>query len=139
MEIFPPNVFFESKITMSKNKNGSLGLRLDLVAVDNTLDELIDLRGIADDYPEIVEVRDIIHNIRVSSKLGATKAFDEINTANQFAVAIDTGDKISVWGTSSDSFDLELAFGIICRAKEKVNKDMLYKLFLRVMDGDFDD
>lgn len=124
---------------MNKNKRNSLGLRLDLVAVDNTLDELIDMRGIADDYPEIVEVRDIIHNIRVNSKPSAAKLFDTINNAEQFVVAVDDSDKISVWGTSTDAFDIELALGIIGRAKKNVNKEMLYKLFLKVMDGDFDD
>ena len=124
---------------MDKNKRNSLGLRLDLVAVDNTLDELIDLRGIADDYPEIVEVRDIIHNIRVNSKPSAAKVFDTINNAEQFVVAVDDRDKITVCGTSTDAFDIELALGLICRAKKNVNKEMLYKLFLKVMDGDFDD
>lgn len=124
---------------MSKNKKNSLGLRLDLVAVDNTLDELIDLRGIADDYPEIVEVRDIIHNIRVNSKLGASAAFDKINSTDNFVVATDKGDSIEVWGTSTDVFDLEVAFGIINRAKKNVSENTLYRLFLKTMEGDFDD
>ena len=122
---------------MSKNK--SLGLRLDLAAVDNSLEEIITLRGAAQDYPELAEIRDIIHSLRVNSKLGAIDAFDAINKTSQFVVAVDNNDSIKVWGTSTDAFDLELAFGIIGRAKNNANKEMLYKLFLRTMDGDFDD
>ena len=122
---------------MSKNK--SLGLRLDLAAVDNSLEEIITLRGAAQDYPELAEIRDIVHSLRVNSKLGAIDAFDAINKTSQFVVAVDSTDNIKVFGTSTDAFDLELAFGIIGRAKKNVNKEMLYKLFLRVMDGDFDD
>lgn len=122
---------------MSKNK--SQGLRLDLAALDNSLEEIITLRGAAQDYPELAEIRDIIHSLRVNSKLGAIEAFDAINKTSQFVVAVDNNDSIKVWGTSTDAFDLELALGIIGRAKKNVNKEMLYKLFLRVMDGDFDD
>lgn len=122
---------------MSKNK--SIGLRLDLAAVDNSLAEIITLRGAAQDYPELAEIRDIVHSLRVNSKLGAIEAFDAINKTSQFIVAVDNNDSIKVWGTSTDAFDLELALGIIGRAKKNVKKEMLYKLFLKVMDGDFDD
>ena len=103
------------------------------------LEEIITLRGAAQDYPELAEIRDIVHSLRVNSKLGAINAFDAINKTSQFVVAVDSKDNIKVFGTSTDAFDLELAFGIIGRAKKNVNKEILYNLFLRVMDGDFDD
>lgn len=121
------------------SKKNTLGIRLDLISVDNTLEEIIGERGAAHDYPELVEIYDIVHNLRANSKIGAFHAFDAINKTSQFVVAVDSTDNIKVFGTSTDTFDLELAFGIIGRAKKNVNKEMLYKLFLRVMDGDFDD
>lgn len=113
-------------------------LRLALLAIENSLTDMAN-NGAASDYPEIMEVLQLVHSIRVNSKIGAIKAFDELNKARQFLVAVDNDDKIKVWGQSGDAFDLELAFGILGRAKKNVNKEMLYKLFLRVMDGDFDD
>lgn len=113
-------------------------LRATLLGIENELMEMIK-KGADDDYPEIREVIKMIHELRVNSKLGSIEAFDAINKTSQFVVAIDSNDNIEVWGHSTDEFDLELALGIIGRAKKNVNKEKLYKLFLRVMDGDFDD
>lgn len=114
-------------------------LRMKLIEIMNSLEEIAVVRGAADDYPELQDIIDELNKVRVNSKAVAFAAFDDVNNNNQFTIAYDTGDKIKVWGTSSDAFDLELAFGILGRAKRNVNKEMLYKLFLRTMDGDFDD
>lgn len=113
-------------------------LRATLLGIENSLMEMIE-KGVDDDYPEIREVIKMVHELRVNSKIGALKAFDELNKTSQFVVAVDNNDSIKVWGTSTDAFDLELALGIIGRAKNNVNKETLYKLFLKVMDGDYDD
>lgn len=113
-------------------------LRATLLGIEKELMEMIK-KGADDDYPEIREVIKMIHELRVNSKLGAIDAFDAINKTSQFVVAVDNNESIKVFGTSADAFDIELAFGIIGRTKKNVNKEMLYKLFLRVMDGDFDD
>lgn len=113
-------------------------LRLSLLAIENSIVEMIN-SGAAGDYPEIMEVIQTVHDIRSNSKNMSALAFDKIENADQFLLATDNGKSISVCGHSGDEFDLELAFGIINRAKTKVKKEMLYKLFLRVMDGDFDD
>lgn len=114
-------------------------LRRALLTIENSLDELIYERGAKDDYPELEEIRDVAHNLRVNSKIASTMAFDKIERSEQFVLATDNGDKISVCGHSCDEFDLELAFGIINKARKIYDKERLYCLFLKVMDGDFDD
>lgn len=113
-------------------------LRLFLTVIENSLTEMVN-NGAASDYPEIVEVIKLVHSFRINSKIGAIKAFDELDKARQFLVAVDNGEKISVWGHSGDEFDLELAFGIINKVKNIYDKERLYCLFLKVMDGDYDD
>ena len=115
------------------------GLRETLRTIEDKLAEIIVNRGAGDDYPELQDIVKQIHDIRVNSNLASTIAFDKINNSEQFVVAVDNNENIKVWGNSTDAFDIEIALGIIGRAKKNVNKEMLYKLFLKVMDGDFDD
>lgn len=122
------------------SRKNTLGLKRDLVAVDNSLEELIGERGAANDYPELVEVRDIIHNVRVNSKLGCFLAFDKINEAEQFVLATTNSknDTIHVRGCSTDSFDAELAFGILARVRKNFKEEAMYMLFMKMMGGAYD-
>ena len=122
------------------NKKNTLGLRLDLVAVDNTLEELIGERGAANDYPELVEIYDIIHNLRVNSKNGCFVAFDQIDKAEQFVLATtkSKNDTIHLYRHSTGSFDAELAFGILSRVRKKFKEETMYMLFMKMMGGAYD-
>ena len=122
------------------NKKNTLGLRLDLVAVANTLEELIGERGAADDYPELVEIYEIIHNLRVNSKSDSFRAFDLIEKAEQCIVATTNtpDDTIHVYGHTTDNFDAELAFGILARIRKNFSEETMYMLFMKMMGGAYD-
>lgn len=114
-------------------------LRAELTAIRNALQSLVD----KDDDSEVIELEDLIENldiILVNSKKESFTAFDLVNKSYESLLATTNSknDSIHVSGCSTDSFDLELAMGVLARIRKNVKKEVMYTLFIKMMEGAYD-
>lgn len=114
-------------------------LRTELVAIRNALQSIAN----EDEDSQILELEDVIENLNtilVNSKISSFNAFDSIEKAEQYVLATTNSpnDTIHVYGHSTDEFDLELAFGILARARKNFNEKAMYILFMKMMGGAYD-
>lgn len=114
-------------------------LRIELMAIRNALQSLID----KDDDSEVIKLDDLvadINNILDNSKKESFRAFNLIEKSKENLVATTNhdADSIHVYGCSTDSFDLELAMGILARVRKNIKEEAMYMLFMKMMAGDYD-
>lgn len=115
-------------------------LRIELMAIRNALQSLID----KDDDSEVIKLDDLvadINNILFNAKNDSFSAFDLIQKSKEYLVATTNNDEdsIHVFGRSTDSFDLELAMGVLARVRKNIKEEAMYMLFMKMMAGDYDD
>lgn len=114
-------------------------LRTELTAIRNALQSLVD----KDDDSDVIELEDLIENLEtilVNSKKDSFNAFDLVEKSEQCVVATTNSknDTIHVYGRSTDSFDLELAMGIMARVRKNFKEEDMYIIFMRMMGGAYD-
>ena len=113
-------------------------LRTELTALRNTLQEIVDGEEIHTSTTDVIEAFD---RILVNSKPESFRAFDLIQKSKENLVATTNhdADSIHVYGRSTDSFDLELAMGVLARVRKNIKEEAMYMLFIKMMAGDYDD
>lgn len=114
-------------------------LRTELTAIRNALQSLVDM----DEDSDVIVLSDLaadLDNILVNSKKDSFNAFDLVNKAEECMVATSNSksDSIHVTGRSTDSFDLELAMGVLARIRKNVKKEVMCTLFIKMMEGAYD-
>lgn len=123
--------FFERKIIMAN-------LRTELLAIRNALQTIVD-RDL-DSRIKHEDVIECIESILANSKPDSFRAFDLVEKAEQCVLATTNSkdDTIHVYGKSTDSFETELAFGILARVRKNFREEAMYTLFMRMMGGAYD-
>lgn len=112
-------------------------LRTELLSIRNAL------QSIADGDEPGIDIEDVIENINtVLSRWrpDSFRAADLVEKAEQCILATTNSkdDTIHVYGKSTDSFETELAFGILARVRKNFREEAMYTLFMRMMGGAYD-